>query len=69
MKARLGEYIRFSVRDIDGTATQLQSKVIRIDGDASSPYVGYELEDGTLIGDWEIEMNDVVGSMPFAKPA
>ncbi len=66
MKAQLGEYIRFRVHDGEGCATQLQSKVVRIDGDRSTPYVAYELEDGSLIGDWEIKADDV-GPAPRSR--
>jgi len=61
MKAQVGDYIRSSVKGTDGIRRQSPLKVIRIDGDVTKPKTaGYELEDGSIIADWEIEMDDVM---------
>lgn len=61
MKAQIGDYIRTSVKDADGVRRPLPLKVVRIDGDPSEPKTdGYELEDGSLVGNWEIGLDDVL---------
>ncbi len=61
MKAQVGDYIKSTVKDTDGTRKAYLLKVIRIDGDPSDPQTaGYELEDGSLIGNWEIDLDDVL---------
>lgn len=61
MKAQVGDYIKSTVRGTDGVRRQSPLKVVRIDGDATDPKTaGYELEDGSLIGDWEISPDDVL---------
>lgn len=61
MKAQVGDYIKSSVKGTDGVRRPSPLKVIRIDGDATeTKTAGYELEDGSIIADWEIEMDDVM---------
>lgn len=60
MKANVGDYIKSSVRNTKGVREQRPLQVVRIDGDPDSNHAGYELEDGTVIGDWEISADDVL---------
>jgi len=60
MKAKVGDFIQSSVRNTDGVRVPRPLKVVGIDGDPNSNLAGYELEDGTVIGDWEIGHDDVL---------
>ena len=60
MKAQVGDYLKASVLHGAAGAGRRPLKVVRIDGEPADRYAGYELEDGSLIGDWEIDDEDVL---------
>jgi len=52
MKAKIGDYIRIA----NGSIQQ----VVRIDGNPGDPLAGYEFDDGSLLADSEINIDDVL---------
>lgn len=61
LKAQVGAYIKSSVKDArDGGRNPLPLKVVRLLNEDDPQIAAYELEDGSLIGDWEISADEVL---------
>ncbi|MCL4722894.1 MAG: hypothetical protein KJZ90_01265 [Rhodocyclaceae bacterium] len=60
MKAQVGDYIKGSVKDAHGNRKVSVLKVVRLLNEDDPQIAAYELEDASMIGDWEIGHDDVL---------